>query len=106
MVGSIWVKATAFKVSIFFGWQIGFYMRQKLVVNWYAIRYRTLMDNVCCKKNLCANILCVTLIYCQPISCECFLMKENKNSVIKVLLENEKILIHGPSSNPPKTIGK
>ena len=55
MVGSIWVRATAFKVSIFFGWQIGFYMRQKLVVNWYAIHYRTLMDNVCCKKNLCAN---------------------------------------------------
>ena len=31
---------------------------------------------------------------------------ENKNSVIKVLIENEKSLIHGPSSKPEKTIGK
>ena len=32
--------------------------------------------------------------------------KENKNSIIKVLLENEKSLIHGPSSNLEKTVGK
>ena len=31
---------------------------------------------------------------------------ENKNSVIKVLLENENTLIHGPSSNPGKAIGE
>ena len=31
---------------------------------------------------------------------------ENKNSVIKVLLENEKLLIHGPSPNPGKPTGK
>ena len=58
-------------------------------------------------KKICVQtVLCVTLIYSQPISCECFLMEENKNSVIKVLPENEKIIIHGPPSNPPKTIGK
>ena len=31
---------------------------------------------------------------------------EDKNSIIKVLLENEKLLIHGPSPNPGKTTGK
>ena len=31
---------------------------------------------------------------------------ENKNSVIKVLIKNEKSLIHEPSSNPEKTNGK
>ena len=31
---------------------------------------------------------------------------EHENSIIKVLLENEKLLIHGPSSNPAKTIRK
>ena len=34
----------------------------------------------------------------------CYLMEENENEswIIKVLLENEKSLIHGPSSNPKK----
>ena len=38
----------------------------------------------------------------------CYLMEENENEswIIKVLLENEKSLIHGPSSNPKKSIGK
>ena len=31
---------------------------------------------------------------------------ENESSIIKVLLENEKSLIQGPSSNPEKSIGK
>ena len=31
---------------------------------------------------------------------------ENKNSIIKVWLRNEKLLIHGPSPNPGKTTGK
>ena len=37
-----------------------------------------------------------------------YLMEENRNgsSIIKVLLENEKSLIQGPSSNPEKSIGK
>ena len=35
-----------------------------------------------------------------------YLREENKISIIKVLLQNEKRLIHGPSPNPGKTIGK
>ena len=104
MVGSIWVRATAFKVSIFFGWQIGFYMNWSLIGMPFIIALSWTMSVA--KKICVQTVLCVTLIYSQPISCECFLMEENKNSVIKVLPENEKIIIHGPPSNPPKTIGK